>query len=409
MRINYSVEDIKWMHDMHEGGSSWEDIGYKMKVSSEAARSAVRRAGIVSTPENELSHGGLAGAGTDTRVLQADLDHPSIVELTKDLDESWEVHRASIGKTANDKFSCRVWARKREGFIEDRLAKQLLSDIRNQAPGVVPPKPDRKLLVDPHCLEMAPMDVHIGKLCWAQEVGEDYDSKIATEEYEIAVEALLAKASGFEIEQIIMPIGNDLLHVDNLRATTTAGTYQDTDTRYIHMFRRARALMSWALRRCAIVAPVRGIIVPGNHDQLATFHVGEVLAAEFQGHPSITIDNGPALRKYFKYGTNLIGFTHGQTEKVNSLPMIMANEAQKMWAETTHHEWHLGHKHKKHQTQFVGVDTVDGVIVRILPSLSAADSWHYQQGYQTHRASEAYLWHPKTGYAGHFNHSVQGE
>ena len=395
MRINYSVEDINWMRDQRIEGKSWKEIGDYIGTSPEAARSAVRRAGTVP----------LSSTPTQQRVLQADLDHPSILELTKDLDESWEVHRASIGKTAADKFSVRVWARRHEGFVESRLAKQLLEDIRAQAPRVEP-----EFVVphdDPHCLEMAPMDVHIGKLAWAAEVGDNYDSKIACEEYEEAVEVLLRKSSGFNLDQIIIPIGNDLLHVDNMRSTTTAGTFQDTDTRYIYMFRRARQLMSWALRRCAEVAPVKGIIVPGNHDQLASFHIGEVLEAEFDGHPNITLDNGPSLRKYHRYGTNLIGFTHGRDEKPNMLPTIMATEAKELWGQTTHHEWHIGHRHKSKQVQWVGVDTFEGVIVRTLPSLSSTDSWHYQQGYQPHRASEAYLWHPTLGYSGHFNHSVQ--
>ena len=61
-------------------------------------------------------------------------------------------------------------------------------------------------------------------------------------------------------------------------ALASAGIY-DADSLLAMSHARARAMMSWAIRRCAEVAPVEVPIVPGNHDSLAAFHIGEVLAA----------------------------------------------------------------------------------------------------------------------------------
>jgi hypothetical protein len=281
----------------------------------------------------------------------------------------------------------------------------MLADIRAERSAKA--KPLRlKLRGDRHLLELGVVDVHVGKLSWAEEVGQDYDVQLAETAFVEAVEDLLRKASGFPVEQIILLIGNDLFHVDNLLRTTTGGTPQDADSRYAKMFRRGRRMQSWALRRAAEIAPVVGKIIPGNHDRQSTFCLGEVLGAEFADHPNVTIDNSPNLRKYHRYGTNLLGWTHGSEEKHNDLPLIMAQERPQDWAETTHREFHLGHLHKAKETRYVAGDSFNGVRVRILPALTATDAWHYSKGYSDRRCAEAYLFNHDTGYAAHFSGGI---
>lgn len=291
------------------------------------------------------------------------------------------------------------------------IGEKILSDIRAEAKRPVE-KPRVKLSANKenHILVPAPLDLHVGKLSWREETGNDYDIRIAEQVFTSSIEDILSRTSGYQITQIAFPVGNDLLQVDSPANTTTAGTYVDTDSRYIKSFRRARAIMSWAIREMAKVAPVVVPIVPGNHDRITAFHLGEVLSAEFDGVKHITIDNRPLLRKYMKFGVNLLGWTHGSEEKPADLPLLMANEASEWWSETYHHEWHVGHLHKMKETRYTAGDSFQGVRVRILPSLCAPDAWHYSRGFvHERRACEAYLYGAATGYAGHFSSNVMPE
>ncbi len=103
-----------------------------------------------------------------------------------------------------------------------------------------------------------------------------------------------------------------------------------------------------------------------------------------------------------------MGFTHGSDEKHADLPTIMAGEVPRHWADTTHREWHLGHLHKRKETRFNAGDTYGAVTVRVLPSMTGTDAWHYQKGYvKGCRAAEAYLWSYTEGYKAHFSNNVK--
>lgn len=261
---------------------------------------------------------------------------------------------------------------------------------------------------EPHMFEVSPFDLHLGKLAWGEEVDDDnFDSRIASSRLMHAIEALIARARGFAIEQVLFPVGNDLLHTDTAEGTTTRGTRQDVDTRPLKMFVAAEKLMVAAIDRLMEVAPVKVIVVPGNHDREKSLMLGRVLAAWYNRTDRVEVDAAPTMRKYVRYGINLLGFTHGSEERPDSLPLIMAAERPVDWAEAKHREWHTGHLHKRKETKYIAGDTHGGVPVRILPSLSGTDYWHYSKGYvKGQRAAEAYLWARDSGYAGHFSSNV---
>lgn len=258
-----------------------------------------------------------------------------------------------------------------------------------------------------HAREVDLMDVHIGKYGWGLETGTDYDSAIAERCVRDAVGDLLEQARHYRCDETILPVGNDLLHTDNYAGTTTMGTPQDRDTRFQLMFRRARSLMSAMISLCAEDTNVRVVIIPGNHDALSAWTLGEVLAAEYANDPRVTFDGSPKKRKYVLYGKNLIGYAHGHAEPHKKLPEIMAAEVPDLWAAATFREWHLGHLHKSKVTQPIYVDDHAGCTVRVLRSLSGTDSWHAQQGYVGGvRGAEAFIWKKSGGMRANLFHSV---
>jgi len=252
-------------------------------------------------------------------------------------------------------------------------------------------------------LELAILDSHFGKLAWAMETGESYDIKIAKERYIGAVKDLLNKTCYLNIERIMMPIGNDLFNADGAGNMTTAGTPQDGDSRWTKVFRVVSETLIEVIDMCSKVAEVDVIVVPGNHDRASCFYLGEFLNAYYRNNENIHIDNSPMLRKYYKYEKTLIGLTHGSEERFDSLPLLMAREAKDMWSQCDFHEIHLGHYHKKKLTKYVSGDTFNGVVVRILESMSSTDFWHFSKGYTKGiRASTAIVFHPEDGYIAEF-------
>jgi predicted phosphodiesterase len=208
---------------------------------------------------------------------------------------------------------------------------------------------------------------------------------------------LAHKAKGFSLERILLPLGNDFYNVDNTTGTTTKGTRQDEDGRWQKSFVRGKVMTLQAIEELSAIAPVDVVMVPGNHDTERLFYLGEVLSAYFARSKRVSVNNEPTKRKYFRYGHNLIGFTHGNEERKSNLPLIMASEMAQDWSETTYREWHTGHFHSKTENHFQPVKERIGVRERIIPSLTPADAWHKGMGYQGLRAAEAYVWRKSGG------------
>jgi hypothetical protein len=236
-------------------------------------------------------------------------------------------------------------------------------------------------------------DLHLGKLAHAEETGENYDGKIAVNAYRHVLAELLTHAQNMNVERIIFPVGNDLLHVDSAANETTGGTRQDVDTRWYRSVKRAIQLMVEAVDAMLQIAPVDLVIVPGNHARMQEQMLGEILVAWYRNEDRLTIHDSPAPRKYIRHGSTLLGFTHGDGVKAKDLPLIMAAEAPQEWAKTRFRSWSTGHLHQR-KSERPGHSVLEekGVEVRISPSLSGSDYWHTSKGFiKNLRAAEAYV------------------
>lgn len=293
-----------------------------------------------------------------------------------------------------------------ENIVAVDQIREVVAGMLEQFKSAAPVRPPvRYGQNDGGMLELSLMDLHLGKLAWAPESGRNYNPDLAEEMFWNALEDLLAKASGCRFEKILFVAGNDFFNTDALGRTTTAGTPQDDGLPWKQGFIRGRDLLVRAIERLRQTAPVHVVCVNGNHDTARIFYLGEVLSAWFSRTPNIVVDNSPAQRKYLHYGKNLIGFTHGDKERHVNLPLLMASDQPAAWADSQHREWHLGHWHVKRHKMFLPVTDQQGVLVRIVPSLCPADSWHSSMGYGGRLAAEAYFWHPEDGCVATFTHS----
>jgi hypothetical protein len=238
---------------------------------------------------------------------------------------------------------------------------------------------------DGHLLVIDPADIHISKLCKAFETGDEYNHKIAIERVKSGVEGILNKVKGFPIDQILFVVGNDILHVDNARSSTTSGTPQDTELMWYEAFTVAKNLLVECIEMLMTVAPVHIQYDPSNHDYVSGFMLAQTLEAWFRNCESCTFDVSIAHRKYFSYGKNLIGTTHGDGAKEADLPLLMAHES-KDWNNCKHRYFYVHHLHHKRSRDYMSV------CVETLRSPSGTDSWHHRNGY-THapKAIEAFV------------------
>jgi hypothetical protein len=277
---------------------------------------------------------------------------------------------------------------KNPNFIEQEtqdlqeLRSKLIDSLKDYTPKY--PKIERPKNVKKKLLVVSPADIHIGKLSSAFETGEDYNNQIAVKRVLEGCNGLLAELPTDSIDKILFVIGNDILHIDNTKRTTTAGTPQDTDGMWFDNFLIAKQLYVDIIEIMMQVADVHVVFNPSNHDYTNGFFLAQIIEAHFKGSANVTFDCSISHRKYYRYGNNLIGTTHGDGAKESDLALLMAHES-KHWQDCNHRYFYIHHFHHKISKDYMSV------CVEALRSPSGTDSWHHRNGYQhSPKAVEAF-------------------
>lgn len=278
-----------------------------------------------------------------------------------------------------------------------------------------------------HMLVVSPADIHMGKLAEVFETGDAYDMKIAERRTKDGVAGLLQKAKLWGLECITVNTGNDSLHTDNNRSTTTSGTPQSTTGSIFGMFDCMFATWVWVIEECARVAPVHVVFDPSNHPWVSDWMLNRAVIAHFRNDKRVTFDvkmNDIRHRKYQVYGCNLIGYCHGDGAKERDLPNLMQYECREWWGKTLRGYWIIKHKHHKdaktvglsgyqQEKDHAGVtviktgnnDLSKNVSVEIVRSPSGTDGWHDRNGYVgAIKAVEAFLFHSERGQVARFTY-----
>jgi hypothetical protein len=317
---------------------------------------------------------------------------------------TWEVERFIVNKwemgarnAADDLvieplFQVKATLKKRVEIVAVRKEIELLKEEAKQF-ARVPKVVARSARRSGNMLEINIPDIHVGKLAWPKETsGRPYDTLIAPKMYHRALNTLLERTKGYDFEEVLFVVGNDLFNSDDLEGRTTKGTQVTTDGRYHKTFYTVRHMITDSIERLREIAPVKVVMVSGNHDNLSVWHLGDSLECYFHKYPDVTIENNPCPRKYHQFGQVMLMFTHGDKGKRADYPLMMATEQSEMFGQTKFRETHCGHIH---QTK---VEEQHGVRVRVLPSLSPPDDWHAENGFfGNQRNAEAYVWNKGEG------------
>lgn len=323
-------------------------------------------------------------------------------------------------KTKNDEGDdVSIFVKNEHDIMEyDEIRRALIEDLKDFAPTVDKIERDPLPISNKHLLVIDPADVHIGKLAMVEETGaEYYDINVALTRVFQGTQDILSKASGFGLEHIVVVVGNDILHIDNPRRTTTSGTPQDTDGQWWSMFEQARNLYVEIIELAKKYADVTVVYCPSNHDYTLGFGIADSLYSWYRNDANVTFsDYGKSMRhrKYIQYGTNLIGFTHGDGAKNKDLTSIMQFEAKQQWSQTNFSYWYVHHLHHKFrivngievEKDHTSVTVIGGhgnigsnhnTIIECVRSPSPADGWHSRNGYLNRAAIEGFIHHIEDG------------
>lgn len=236
-------------------------------------------------------------------------------------------------------------------------------------------------------------DPHVGMFSWARETGNDFDTSIAERDLITAVDHLVDVAPP-AATALIVNLG-DFYHGDNsMNRTARSGNSLDIDTRYSKVLaigiRIMRRIIDRALEKHERVKVITEI---GNHDDNSALMLALCLASYYEREPRVEIDTSPAKFHWHRFGSNLIGVTHGDTVKAHALPGVMSVDRAKDWGETANGQrvFYTGHVHHDSAKDY------PGVTVETFRTLAPADAWHAAAGYRSARDMKCDVWHREDG------------
>ena len=239
-------------------------------------------------------------------------------------------------------------------------------------------------------------DPHIGLMTWSKEVGEDWDIKIADRVYRKVFKRLLSNLP--DTEECILVNTGDFFHADNIQGETSRSKHKlDLDGRHGKWLDAGFVVIRMFIDACLRkYKKVEFINVPGNHDDILGRAIGSYVWQLYRDNPRIEVQKGDSPFQYVKRGKVLLGFAHGHTCKLSSLPGKMADDQFKLWGKTTYRHWITGHVHHNSWTQFKEHPGCKVETVGIIPP---KDAYAHGGAYGAARGIQGIIFDKKIGYS----------
>lgn len=254
------------------------------------------------------------------------------------------------------------------------------------------PKPKPKKRDDSLLMEIPPVELHLGKLAWRGDTGEDYDQGIATRIFEEIIERIHEEQAEKKAGRALVVVGSDFFNSDTVDNTTTKGTLQQNDMRYKKMFNVGLRLYRDAfISLMGTFNNVDVILNQGNHDTMSSFYLYVALQQYFAKSP---ISFSPNCRETQAYRFDKVGlfFNHGDVN-LKRLQRSIPAEFYDIWGQVIYRELHVNHLHKE-----MVVDDEGGMITRRLGSPTGTDAWHYGQRFiGATKKHQVFVWSGQEG------------
>ena len=272
----------------------------------------------------------------------------------------------------------------------EEILREFALSLANDIKPLPPIKPPNASL-DGDLLCVYPMgDPHFGMYAWWEEAGENFDLDIAERLTCGAIDRLVASAPPAKTA-LLLNLG-DMFHADNQNNTSKSGHALDVDGRWPKVQQVGlRASIYCAKRLLERHERLILRINRGNHDGHSSYALSLMLSCYFSDEPRIEVDLSPAPVWYYRFGSVLIGSTHGDTVKGPDMVSVMAADRPAEWGETKHRHWYVGHVHHQEVKEY------RGGTVEYFRTLAARDAWHAGQGYRAGRDMRLIVHHREFG------------
>jgi hypothetical protein len=268
--------------------------------------------------------------------------------------------------------------------LVDAIAEALASV--DPPPAVVAPEASPGL-----CAVFPVADLHIGMLADKEEVGEDWDTKIAGRVFGETFARIASVTPSAEVA-ILAQLG-DLLHVDDQRNVTPQSGHQlDVDSRYFVILRRAVAAMKTAIEVLRQRYPhVIYCGRRGNHDLTAHYAVTLALAEHYRDVAGVTIIQDAGEFYVHEFGRNMLVLHHGDRAKPDRLVHFAAAEWPEIWGRTKYRLALSGHVHHE------AVKEVGGMRFESVGTIIPRDAYAFAQAYSARRGLVSIVLHHDQG------------
>lgn len=275
---------------------------------------------------------------------------PNEWDLVSSKWSEWNQHNKKDGTVTLFSSQITVKPRRDGSNIDDLI--QVIKDVKPIKLTLDKSKPPDKRM-----LEIPIFDSHFGV--------SDY------EYYRPTQQKIIDRLSARKWEKVLFILGQDMLHNDNFRSTTSSGTVIES-VDMVKAWDDARKFFE-PLIELAIThsTTVDVMYSPGNHDEAMGWAFTQMIKARY---PQITVDDRMQQRKAVVYGDNFIGITHGDKGR-KDLHNIFPIEFPIEWSQAKNREIHTGHLHVEETKD------VFGMAVRTLATRNRTDKWHRDNGF----------------------------
>tara|TARA_R100000951_G_scaffold45720_2_gene38838 strand:- start:334 stop:1530 length:1197 start_codon:yes stop_codon:yes gene_type:complete len=277
------------------------------------------------------------------------------------------------------------------------LSAELLEGVEPVEPTPAPTAP----LEDDLMINIPIGDAHIGMLSWEEETNDKYDLKIAKDLHCRAIDMLIHQTPAAK-HCTIIDLG-DFMHSDNLEGKTArSGNVLDMDSRYHKVVRVAiRIVLHYIQAALNKFEHVTFRPEIGNHNDVGSLWMQEMLAVVFANEPRVTIGNSAGNVFYWQHGDCYFMSHHGHQIKGDRLYQIFAKQIMDEHIATRHRKIYMGHVHHKSVTENAICE------METYRTLAGKDAYAAGGGYSAGRSITAETWHKKYGEVSKVNVTVQ--
>lgn len=228
-------------------------------------------------------------------------------------------------------------------------------------------------------------DAHVGMLAHSNEVGHNFDLKIAERELTMAMQKLIDRAPSCE-RCVIQDLG-DMSHYQDFTAKSESGHDFDYDSRYPKMIevcaRVMRTIVDKALSKFQFVDV---IVNQGNHSRSNDVWMRVFLNHVYQNNKRLHVLDNSSVFIPYRMGNTFVMCHHSDKCKPPQLVSVMATDFARDWGESTYRYIDIGHIHHR-----MVAKEMPGVTVESWAQLAPSDKWAHDGGWRSRACLSAVL------------------